>query len=266
MKRINIITFLFFLNISFCIAQDGIVYYEYTDAIGVGGAEGEIYNAYTIYTKDKSYYVVAKDSLENAISMAKAKSHYQNKDGSQNKISNSLNKTPQCEQFFWKKKKKTLISNIFDGKHIYVNESLPKFSWKITKQKKKIGTFNCVLGTTTFRGRKYYAWYTPEIAVYSGPWKLNGLPGMILEAYDEGKNVNWNFKSYKFPISTKQDYTIRKGKKDKKINFLTLEEFKKYCINKIESDYERLIIVAKEHPGMTPIKEPMTSYYIESFE
>ena len=75
MKRINIITFLFFLNISFCIAQDGIVYYEYTDAIGVGGAEGEIYNAYTIYTKDKSYYVVAKDSLENAISMAKAKSH-----------------------------------------------------------------------------------------------------------------------------------------------------------------------------------------------
>ena len=79
-------------------------------------------------------------------------------------------------------------------------------------------------------------------------------------------NVNWNFKSYKFPISTKQDYTIRKGKKDKKINFLTLEEFKKYCINKIESDYERLIIVAKEHPGMTPIKEPMTSYYIESFE
>lgn len=266
MKRINIITFLFFLNISFCIAQDGIVYYEYTDAIGVGGAEGEIYNAYTIYTKDKSYYVVAKDSLENAISMAKAKSHYQNKDGSLNKISNGLVLTPQGEQVVCDYSKKTLISNIFDGKHIYVNKSLPKFSWKITKQKKKIGTFNCVLGTTTFRGRKYYAWYTPEIAVYSGPWKLNGLPGMILEAYDEGKNVNWNFKSYKFPISTKQDYTIRKGKKDKKINFLTLEEFKKYCINKIESDYERLIIVAKEHPGMIPIKEPMTSYYIKSFE
>ena len=266
MKRINIITFLFFLNISFCIAQDGIVYYEYTDAICVVGVYVVFFFVYTIYTKDKSYYVVAKDSLENAISMAKAKSHYQNKDGSLNKISNGLVLTPQGEQVVCDYSKKTLISNIFDGKHIYVNESLPKFSWKITKQKKKIGTFNCVLGTTTFRGRKYYAWYTPEIAVYSGPWKLNGLPGMILEAYDEGKNVNWNFKSYKFPISTKQDYTIRKGKKDKKINFLTLEEFKKYCINKIESDYERLIIIAKEHPGMTPIKEPMSSYYIESFE
>ena len=266
MKKINILTFLLFLNISFCFAQDGIVYYEYTDAIGVGGSEGEIYNAYTIYTKDKSYYVVAKDSLENAISMAKAKSHYQNKDGSQNKISNGLVLTPQGEQVVCDYSKKTLISNIFDGKHIYVKEVLPKFSWIITNQKKKIGTFNCILGTTTFRGRKYFAWYTPEIAVYSGPWKLNGLPGMIIEAYDEGKNVNWNFKSYKFPISAKQDYTIRKGKKDKKINFLTIEEFKKYCINKIQSDYERLIIIAKEHPGMTPMKNPMSSYYTESFE
>ena len=60
MKTINILTLLLFLNISFCIAQDGIVYYEYTDAIGVGGAEGEIYNAYTIYTKDKSFMLLQK--------------------------------------------------------------------------------------------------------------------------------------------------------------------------------------------------------------
>jgi GLPGLI family protein len=265
MKKNNIYISILFLKMSLCIAQDGIVYYEYTDAIGVGGNEGEIYNAYTMFTKDKSYYVVAKDSLENAISMAKAKSHYQNKDGSLNKISNGLVLTQQGEQVVCDYSNKIMLSNINDGKHIYIKETLPKFKWIITNQKKKIGTLNCILGTTTFRGRKYYAWYTPEIAVYSGPWKLNGLPGMILEAYDEGKNVNWNFKSYKFPISVKQDYTIRKGKKDKKINFLTIEEFKKYCINKIESDYERLIIIAKDHPGMTPIKEPMLSYYIESF-
>jgi GLPGLI family protein len=50
---------------------------------------------------------------------------------------------------------------------------LPKFSWKITKQKKKIGSL--IVFCKYFRGRKYYAWYAPEIAVYSGPWKLNGL-------------------------------------------------------------------------------------------
>lgn len=266
MKKRIFLPFVLLLNMSFCFAQDGIVYYEYTDAIGVGGGEGEIYNAYTIFTKDKSYYVVAKDSLENAISKSKAKTHYQNKNGELNKISNGLILTQQGEQVVCDYSNKIVLSNIFDRKHTYVKETLPKFVWKITKQKKKIGIFNCVLGTTTFRGRNYYAWYAPEIAVYSGPWKLNGLPGMILEAYDEGKNVNWNFKSYKFPISIKQDYTIRKGKKDMKINFLTIEEFKKYCINKIESDYERAIIIAKKYPGMSPTKEQMTSYYLESFE
>jgi GLPGLI family protein len=36
-------------------------------------------------------------------------------------------------------------------------------------------------GISNFRGRNYYAWYAPDIAVYSGPWKLNGFtPGMIL--------------------------------------------------------------------------------------
>lgn len=264
MKKIFLIFVIVFCQDIY--SQDGIVYYEYIDAFGVGGAEGEVYNAYTTFTKDKSYYVVAKDSLENAISITKAKSHYQNKDGSKNKISSGLILTPQGEQVVCNYNQKILLSNINDGKQIYVKETLPKFKWKITNQKKKIGTFDCILGTTTFRGRKYFAWYAPEIAVYSGPWKLNGLPGMILEAYDEGKNVNWNFKSYKFPITIKQDYTIRKGKKDKKTSFLTIEEFKKYCLNKIESDFERLIIIAKEHPGMTPMKEPMTSYYLESFE
>ena len=50
------------------------------------------------------------------------------------------------------------------------------------------------------------------------------------------------------------------------MKFLNIDGLKEYCLNKIESDFDRLIIIAKDHPGMTPIKEPMTSYYLESFE
>jgi hypothetical protein len=41
-----------------------------------------------------------------------------------------------------------------------------------------------------FKGREYIVWYAPSIAYAEGPWKLGGLPGLILEAYD--KEDNWH--------------------------------------------------------------------------
>jgi GLPGLI family protein len=137
MKNSYLVIFFYFtfLNV---FSQNGIVFYEFTDAIGVGGGNGEIYNAYTMFTKDKSYYVVGKDSLENAISKSKAKEFYNNKDGSYNTISSGLILTAQGQQVVCDYKTKTLLCNVFDGKHTYVKEPLPNIKWKITKQKKKL--------------------------------------------------------------------------------------------------------------------------------
>ena len=40
----------------------------------------------------------------------------------------------------------------------------------------------CNLATTKFRGREWKVWFTEEIPVSLGPWKLGGLPGLILKA------------------------------------------------------------------------------------
>lgn len=44
--------------------------------------------------------------------------------------------------------------------------------------------YHCRLATANYKGRKWNAWYTEDIPLYYGPWKLCGLPGLVLRAYD----------------------------------------------------------------------------------
>jgi GLPGLI family protein len=65
-----------------------------------------------------------------------------------------------------------------------VTEPLNILRWVIEDDFKDIGNFSCQKASTWFRGRNYIAWFTHEIPVTFGPWKLNGLPGLIVYAYD----------------------------------------------------------------------------------
>lgn len=51
--------------------------------------------------------------------------------------------------------------------------------------------YHCQLAKTNFKGRTWYAWYAEDIPLPEGPWKLIGLPGLILKAYDENKEYSF---------------------------------------------------------------------------
>ena len=84
---------------------------------------------------------------------------------------------------------------------ITVQDTLRELPWQLGTQSRQIGKFSCQNASVVFRGRTYEAWFTMDIPVPYGPWKLGGLPGLIIEASDAEKEVTFNLISIKYPLS-----------------------------------------------------------------
>lgn len=74
-----------------------------------------------------------------------------------------------------------------------IEEKVPTINWKISKDTASFSGVKCQKATTYFKGRNWIAWFAPELPFQSGPWKLNGLPGLIIEAHDEKNEVKFQF-------------------------------------------------------------------------
>lgn len=66
-----------------------------------------------------------------------------------------------------------------------VKEPLEDPKWTLVADStRKVLGYPCHLAVAKFKGRLWEAWYTGNIPIDNGPWKLQGLPGLILSAYD----------------------------------------------------------------------------------
>jgi GLPGLI family protein len=85
----------------------------------------------------------------------------------------------------------------FDGREHFYRDSLHPQPWTLHMERKKIGELECLKATTRFRGRSYIAWYCPSIPVTNGPWKLGGLPGLIIEAYEQNRDLYFKLTEFR---------------------------------------------------------------------
>lgn len=81
--------------------------------------------------------------------------------------------------------------DVASGTRFKWKEPLTPITWDITDSVKTILGYECFMSTTEFHGRRWTAWFAPEIPVHDGPWKLHGLPGLILEATCEGNQYHF---------------------------------------------------------------------------
>ncbi len=64
------------------------------------------------------------------------------------------------------------------------DEELPSFDWELTDSTATVLGYECQAARCRFRGREWTAFYCEDIPVAEGPWKLGGLPGLIMKASD----------------------------------------------------------------------------------
>ena len=68
----------------------------------------------------------------------------------------------------------------------HYEEDIPVQEWILTDDTCNILGYKCKSAVCDFRGRRWTAFYTDSVPVADGPWKFGGLPGFIMQVYDEG--------------------------------------------------------------------------------
>ena len=79
----------------------------------------------------------------------------------------------------------------------YIYEKKDELKWILLDSTKNVGDYHCRYAQSKFRGRVYNVWYTTDIPFQTGPWKLIGLPGLILYAADSSQEVIFQAKRIK---------------------------------------------------------------------
>jgi GLPGLI family protein len=138
-------------------------------------------------------------------------------------------------------------------------EPIGAIDWKLKNEQKEISSFTATKATTSFRGRNYTAWFTTDLPVDVGPWKFHGLPGLILEVYDEEKGVQFLMSKIEIPyqVNPQNIEAPDEGKR------LTIEEYAVYQENFVD---ELVELIRAKLPRDAKISEISTTQINKGIE
>jgi GLPGLI family protein len=143
------------------------------------GKNSSVYKSYDKQLQDALFRKQVKEAIANS------------PDGN---ISIHTDKTASAIQYYqFPAEQKLYRKESLVIKSYLIEDALPAINWEISGDTASFGGMHCQKATAHFKGRDYTAWFCPDMPFHDGPWKLNGLPGVILEAYDTKKEVVFKF-------------------------------------------------------------------------
>lgn len=112
-------------------------------------------------------------------------------------------------------------------------ENIDLFHWKLTDETSTISGYEVQKAVTEFAGRTWIAWFASEIPINDGPYKFNGLPGLIVKISDTKQHYVFELLSMHTAKTEKENIYYRDFsfiKTTKAIFFATREQFRQDII------------------------------------
>lgn len=130
----------------------------------------------------------------------------------------------KTSRFFKDYEKNTIyFPSTISLRSILTQDDINTMEWTLQEETEEILGYNCQLAVSEFRGRTYYAFFTDKLGFNGGPWKFDGLPGMILKVKSQDGVFSITAKS----IELKKEETEIPNPYEGVGNPITYEEFVK---------------------------------------
>ncbi len=145
-----------------------------TYALHIAKSGKSLFSKIDAFLMDSAY---ASREVNGKIMIKEAKAAWESVPGKENRTSEVWKNHPD-------KRKITYLNNTFMDKWVYTQD-FPDFQWEIVPDSAQtILEHPCMMAVGNYAGRTWKVWFTMDIPVSDGPWKLCGLPGLILKAED----------------------------------------------------------------------------------
>lgn len=151
--------------------------------------------------------------------------------------------------------------------YLEYTEPLGNIDWQIGEATDTICGYLCTEATASYGGREWVAWFAEDIPSQFGPWKFNGLPGLILKVADTDGIHDFSAISFKHgstPVAKPDNNLISKTTRDKFIDIKARFEKSPFkyipeeAINGVVVNGKEVLVNGVELPkrpnGYTPIE------------
>jgi len=156
-----------------------------------------IYDGELIFDQRSSLFVYDRDTHESE--------YDEQTQGGENKIRRVISKGRNTDKigrviYADVEQGKTVERDFISKRTFVVTDTLRTIDWTLLDETRDIGGMKCQKAKATVYGREYEAWFSKGIPLSYGPWKLQGLPGLILEARSTDGEINFELKEVQYPV------------------------------------------------------------------